>query len=258
MIESHTGEQSQIFGEDPALYDRFRPSYPREMIEAIIADTSQRPVLEIGAGTGKATKALIALGKDVHALEPDQRMAALLKVSCPTGLVQVETATLETANLPLEAFDLVVAAQAWHWVDPTVGYDVAADSLVPHGRLALMWHHPRTEQGLLGEALNQLYAVLAPGITNVLPGAKASGFDPAAEPSAALGRFRSWSRLEHRWRRHLDGPGLVGWLCSSSDHRLLGVEQRTELMSAVAALVAELGGDVAVEMTTVAHMAHRI
>ncbi|MDH3679357.1 MAG: class I SAM-dependent methyltransferase [Acidimicrobiia bacterium] len=258
MIERPGREQSQIFGEDAALYERFRPGYPRELMEAVVAETGPGPVLEIGAGTGKATRALSALGKQVHALEPDGRMAALLQLNCGPALSRVDHVTLEDANLPDAAFDLAVAAQTWHWIDPEIGYDRVADALIPHGRLALLWHHPQPKQGLLGEAVAQLYARLAPDLPSIWPGTKASDFDPALEPFAATKRFRSWTKREHLWHRRLDAPSLVGWLCSGSEHRLLPIDQRTELMTAMAALVQELGGEVVVNMITVAHTAYRV
>lgn len=258
VINRYSSEQAQIFGEDPSLYERFRPGYPRELMEAVVADTGDGPVLEIGAGTGKATRALVALGKQIHALEPDARMASVLQVTCGEGLIGLDQHTLEHANLPNERFSLAVAAQTWHWLDAEIAYDAVADALLPHGRLALLWHHPQTKQGLFGEALTLLYDQLAPNIPHIWPGTKASDFDPAAEPFAATKRFRSWARQEHVWRRRLDAAGLIGWFCSSSEHRLLPVEQRTELMAAVAALVNDLGGQVVVNMTTVAHTAYRV
>ena len=257
-MERYPRGQAQVFGEDPVLYERFRPGYPRELMEAVVADTGDGPVLEIGAGTGKATRALLALGKRVHALEPDARMAAVLQVHCGPGLDQVDHAMLEHAQLPAGYFPLAIAAQSWHWVDAEIAYDRTADALMPNGRLALLWHHPLERQGLLGEAIAQVYAKLAPDMPGIWPGLKASDFDPADEPFSATRRFRSWSRREHLWHRRLDAPGLVGWLCSSSDHRLLPIEQRTELMAAVAALVNELGGQVVVDMKTVAHTAYRV
>lgn len=258
MVARYSSEQAQIFGEDPSLYDRFRPGYPRELMEEIVNETSDLPALEIGAGTGKATKALLALGKTVHALEPDHRMAAMLEVNCNGAPIRIEKATLESAHLEPDAYDLVLAAQAWHWLDGDLAYDLAADSLVPGGLLALIWHHPHPDQGLFGSAMEQLYARLAPGMSHVWPGVKAVDFDPSLEPAQAVERFRGWSRREHRWKRRLDAPSLIGWLCSSSDHRLLPMEERLQLMAGVAALIGELGDEVTVDMTTVAHLAYRV
>lgn len=251
-------DESQVFGEDPSLYERFRPGYPQQLMELVVADTSVRPVLEVGAGTGKATRALVALGKHVHALEPDPRMAALLQLTSGDGLIRIDHATLETADLDPASYGLVVAAQSWHWVDREIAYDRVANALAPAGKLALIWHHPVRRQGLFGEAMGQLYAELAPTMTSILPGSKGRDFDPAKEPFSATKRFRSWSRQEHRWQRRLDAPNLIGWLCSQSEHRMLPLEQRTELMAAVAALVEELGGQVVVNMATVAHLAYRV
>lgn len=259
MVEPYPRQQAQIFGDDAASYDRFRPAYPRELLEEIVQRSSaSTPVLEIGAGTGKATKALTTLGRSVHALEPDRRMAAVLEMNCAGSPVEVEHATLESARLLPNHFHLAVAAQSWHWVDPHVGYDIAADALVEDGTLALLWHHPREEQGMFGAALDRLYAELAPSIGAVLPGDKARRFDPELEPDSALNRFDDWLRLEHRWRRSMDAPNLIGWLCTSSDHRLLPVEERSALMTGVAALVGEFGGTVSIAMSTVAHLGRRI
>jgi SAM-dependent methyltransferase len=255
-VTAPTG-RSQSFGEAPALYDRFRPGYPRQIVEAIVADTGPRPVLEIGAGTGKATKALVALGKKVHALEPDPRMAAVLDLNCrQPGGVEVLPYTLETAPLAPESYELALAAQSWHWVDPLVGYDLVAAALVPGGRLALMWHTPRPRQGLFGEALAQLYSRMAPAIGRPLPGANGIDLDPTADPAATV-RFGDWTRLEHHWQREIDAAGLVGWLCSSSSHRMLPLAARTELLTAVSALVDEFGGMVTIDMATTAHLARR-
>jgi SAM-dependent methyltransferase len=251
-------QAAQIFGEDPILYDRFRPGYPRELMEAVVESTGRGPVLEIGAGTGKATRALLALGRPVHALEPDPRMAAMLELNCGDSEVAVERQILEEALLPSEFYGLAVAAQTWHWVDPMVGYARVAEALVPHGRLALLWHHPQDNQGLLGEAIGQVYAALAPEMANIWPGMEFRHFDPPLEHVGASTRFRAWTTQEYRWLRRLDSLGLVGWLCSSSAHRLLPVSQRTELMAAVAVLVSELGGEVTVKMRTVAHLGVRV
>jgi SAM-dependent methyltransferase len=251
-------QPAQIFGEDPILYDRFRPGYPRELMETVVADTGRGPVLEIGAGTGKATRALLALGRPVYALEPDARMAAVLELNCGSGNMSVLRATLEDSDLPIEAFELAVAAQSWHWVDPVVGYARVSEALVSGGRLALLGHHPEPNQGLLGEAMSQLYAKLAPQIASIWPGAEAAGLDPPRHHVGASTRFRGWARYEHQWLRRLDSVGLIGWLCSGAEHRLLPVDQRTQLITAVAALIDELGGEATVKMRTVALLAQRV
>ena len=249
---------ARIFGEDPILYDRFRPGYPRDLMETVISGTGRGPVLEIGAGTGKATRALLALGRPVYALEPDPRMAAVLELNCGKANLSVVRTSLEEARLPVGAFGLAVAAQTWHWVDPATAYEQVAGALGPDGRLALLWHHPLDDQGPVGEAMARLYARLAPTIGAIWPGMEASDFDPPRDHVGAAARFRAWTFHEHRWQRRLDTVGLVGWLCSSSAHRLLPVPQRVELMTAVAALVQEMGGEVTVAMRTVAHLGLRV
>ncbi|MFV0526553.1 MAG: class I SAM-dependent methyltransferase [Acidimicrobiales bacterium] len=245
------------FGDAVALYDRFRPSYPRDIVEAVVADAGPGPVLEIGAGTGKATKALLALGHPVHAIEPDARMAGALTLNCPSDQVTLVPTTFEQAGLTAGGYRLVVAAQSWEWVDPGVAYDRAALALALGGRLALVWHQPARGQGLVGEALRQVYRRIEPELAGaVFPGAATVTFRPDRIP-AARAAFPTWTRVEHAWSRELDAAGLVGWLCTGARCLALDPERRTRLMVAVARLVDEFGGIISVPMTTVAHLGRR-
>ncbi|MFV0259953.1 MAG: class I SAM-dependent methyltransferase [Acidimicrobiales bacterium] len=245
------------FGEAVALYDRFRPSYPRDVIEAVVADAGAGPVLEVGAGTGKATKALLALGHPVHAIEPDGRMAGALTLNCPSDAVTVVPTTFEQAGLTAGGYRLVVAAQSWEWVDPSVAYERAAMALGPGGHLALVWHQPAPGQGLFGEAIRHIYRRVEPHLARtILPGSATVSFRPG-RVAAATAAFPTWTRVEHEWSRDIDAAGLVGWLCSEVRYLVLDPERRTRLMVAVARLVDEFGGIVSVPMTTVAHIGRR-
>ena len=81
-MSAEATEQRLIFGEVAAQYDEARPSYPDALFDTIIEYGALAPndaALEIGAGTGKATRGFLARGLDVHALEPSPGMAALLR-----------------------------------------------------------------------------------------------------------------------------------------------------------------------------------
>lgn len=101
-----------IFDEDPEGYDRARPSYPPAIVDAI----PRGRLLEVGCGTGKLTKDLVARGDDVLGVEPGAGMAALARRYAP-----VEVATFEDWEPAGRTFDAVASATAWHWVDPEVG-----------------------------------------------------------------------------------------------------------------------------------------
>jgi SAM-dependent methyltransferase len=101
------------------------------------------PVLEVGAGTGQLTSGLLDAGLRVVALEPGPNMAGYLRAHLGgrPGFT-VEQALFEDFDGPEGRFDAVVAANAFHWVDPAVSYAKAAQQLRPGGCLGLIWIFP--------------------------------------------------------------------------------------------------------------------
>lgn len=123
------------FGSVAATYERYRPGYPDEVVEAVLAYAG-RPVataLEIGAGTGKATRVFLHHGVQVTATEPDAAMLAELRRQVP-GVAAVRAAFEE---LPLTTtYDLVYAAASLHWTRPEDRWERVAAMLEPDGVVA--------------------------------------------------------------------------------------------------------------------------
>jgi SAM-dependent methyltransferase len=115
--------RARSFGAVAARYDTYRPRYPDELIDEVVRILPGRRVLEVGAGTGIATTALLARGLAMTCVEPDPGMAAVLsaKLAGRSG-ARVEVATFEDWSTARPAgapgFDGLVSAQAWHWTDP--------------------------------------------------------------------------------------------------------------------------------------------
>lgn len=125
------------------LYERVRPGYPAELFEDLRATVDPTGagarVLEVGAGTGQATRGLLALRWSVVALEPGAGLAAVARrVLAGSGDVRVEQVPFERWQPAGDRFDLVLAATSWHWVDPVVGFARAARALRPGGWLAVI------------------------------------------------------------------------------------------------------------------------
>jgi SAM-dependent methyltransferase len=96
-------------------------------------------VLEAGCGTGQATRSLAALAGSVTAVEPGAGMAGLARQRLAGfGCVTIETSSFEEWNDRGRRFDLLVAASAGHWVDPTAGWRRAHEVLCPGGWMALL------------------------------------------------------------------------------------------------------------------------
>jgi SAM-dependent methyltransferase len=131
-------ELRRIFDQDARLYDRARPDYPAAVIADLVELTRLGPgsrVVEIGPGTGQATRALAATGAAVTAVELGPELAAVLRENVRGSDVQVVTGAFEDWT-PSEPVDVVTSFTAWHWVDPAVRADRVRAALRPGGHLA--------------------------------------------------------------------------------------------------------------------------
>ena len=110
-------ERALSFGPVASSYERFRPGYPDEVVADVLAYATApiRTALEIGAGTGKATRPFVARGIAVRATDPDAEMLAELRRQLPG--VATTVAALEDL-VPTTTYDLVFAAAALHWTEP--------------------------------------------------------------------------------------------------------------------------------------------
>src|SRR6476660_4001879 len=107
------------FDEVAELYDKVRPGFPDELFDELAAALPPGPaVLEVGPGTGQATKGLVTRGARVTAVELGPHLAAVLARNLPT--VEVVVGAFEEVELASGSFDAVVAANSSHWVPPEV------------------------------------------------------------------------------------------------------------------------------------------
>ncbi len=136
----------RLFGGDPGGYDRARPDYPARVYEILTARCGLRPgaaTLEIGPGSGLATRRLLALGADpLVAVEPDERLATYLsrQLQAAGRAIELRVEAFEEAALEASSFDLVVSATAFHWLDQPVALAKVGRILRPGGWLANWWN----------------------------------------------------------------------------------------------------------------------
>jgi SAM-dependent methyltransferase len=131
--------RSKSFGEIADEYDRFRPGPPDEAVTWLIPPGAV-DVLEIGAGTGGLTRQLVSRVDHVRAVEPDDRMRAVLA----ERVTQAEVVAGQAEEIPADdaSFDMVILSSAWHWVDEKRAVPEVARVLRPGGRLSLLWGGP--------------------------------------------------------------------------------------------------------------------
>jgi SAM-dependent methyltransferase len=231
-------DRAGSFGEDAEQYDRARPGYPASLIDDLLAGNPHM-VLDVGCGTGIASRLLVDRGCQLIGVEPDPRMVTVGRAH---GLV-VEEATFEQWEPGSRRFDLLVSAQAWHWVDPPVGSAKAAAVLRPNARIGLFWNvgHPLRE---LKKRLDEVYARLAPGLgrSSALLRNADDRFEATADALRSTRAFSDVAVKVFTQDREYTTKQWLDQLPTHSDHRSLPPDQRHLLLEAVGDVIDEEGG----------------
>lgn len=120
-------------------YDEVRPSYPSDLFDALFRLLPPTPdVVEVGPGTGKATKDPLERGASVHAIEIGPTMATKLGANLGTDRLQITVGDFETIDLPAASADAVFAATSYHWIAGAARADRPAHILRSGGVLAIV------------------------------------------------------------------------------------------------------------------------
>ncbi|WP_235619278.1 class I SAM-dependent methyltransferase [Embleya scabrispora] len=243
----------RVFDEVPELYDRVRPGYPDELFADLAAVTGldhRSSVLEVGCGTGQATRSLAARGCSVTAVEAGVDMAAFARNRLASfHNVEVETSTFEEWDNRGRRFDVLVAASSWHWVDPLIGRRRAHDVLHPGGWMALLGHVVVRRPGE-----PEVYAETADLHERFYPGNPDWGHPPLEED--VRGTDEGWGPVDDpgglfgptvvRWYptvQWFDGEGFADLLRSQSLYRRLDRDVREPLLDAIAERIRTRMGD---------------
>ena len=181
--------RADSFGAAARLYDARRPGYPNQLIADLLSRGAQR-VLDVGAGTGIASRQLLDNGADVLAVEPDPRMAEIAKEKG----ISVEMGTFENWDPANRNFDLVVFGQSFHWVNPSVALPKIHALLSTDGQLALMWNRLRPTDPTHGDFAEIYRDYMDPG-SPLIDGSSIGIVETD-------GSTRPPDRLNHRLRVH--------------------------------------------------------
>jgi SAM-dependent methyltransferase len=259
-------ERRLVFGEVAELYDRHRPSYPPALIDDLVAlaglDGSQS-VLEVGAGTGKATALFAQRDIPVLAIEPNAEMAAVAR----RNLAGFEHVTIEEADFEEwpphgRRFALLISGQAWHWVTPAVGYAKAREVLADGGVLAPFWNRAVWEKADIRGALLEVYARLGSGLSVDGPMHPANGEagvdDDWHAQIAAVDGLDDAEVRHYEWLERYSAAEYVGLLATASEVRLLSEERREPFLAAVAQAIETHGEPVSIPMRTLLCLARRV
>jgi SAM-dependent methyltransferase len=230
------------FARGAAAYERGRPSYPDAAVDRLVAALPGRQVIDLAAGTGKLTRALVARGCDVVAVEPVAQMRALI---APPA--RVLDGTAEAIGLPDGSADGVTVAQAFHWFDGPRALAEIHRVLRPGGVLALIWNRRDMRDDLQG----RLTTLLEP-LRGEVPAHRDTAWRAAIEDSALFGALREETFLNEQ---AVDADGLADRVGSISFVAAMTDDERTRVLSDVRALA---GDGVTLQYVVELHLASRI
>jgi SAM-dependent methyltransferase len=231
------------FDQAAGLYDRARPGYPADLVAELarlagIAAGSR--VLEVGCGTGQLTVPLAERGCEIVALDIGPHLAARARRNLarhPAACVIV--AAFEDWSLPALPFDAVVSATAFHWLDPAVRVNKAADALRPGGALAtIATHHVAGGDEQFFVEAQGCYARWDPSAPPAglrLP--RAADIAPDSEELDRSGRFGPATFRRYEWENAYSAVAYRELLLTYSGHRALAPEALKGLLDCIARLI---------------------
>lgn len=241
-------EQRLSFGTVAELYDRTRPSYPAVLVDDVLAFCGvERPhVLDVGAGTGKATALFARHAASVLAIEPSAEMAAIGRRNCaPFGAaVSFEVTDFERWERGERRFELLISGQAWHWVAPEVRTERARAALSAGGAIALFWNTQQWRRSELFEPVRAVYDAIVPGF-RATPGERPHSGEVWGDHARELDASPEFTTPEYRtyeWAATVATAEYVDVTRTQSDHIGLASDVRERLLAAVANVIDGAGG----------------
>lgn len=232
------------------LYEKFRPSYPDELIDFLYVNACCDNVADIGAGTGKFTRCLLKKPWNVTAVEPNDDMRAKLAA---IGGITVVNAPAENTGLADKSVGLVTVAQAFHWFDRERFAAECKRILTDGGKLAVIWN------GFTEEGLSARQTELCEKYSIELQIKKAAGDDSYKRESDDFLRnsyFKSVEVAEYSGERVFDRESFVGETLSRSHAPREGQPHYEPFVEELNALFSEFesGGKAAVKTKTICYL----
>jgi len=223
------------FGAAAAAYAEHRPNYARAAVRWAVELAPGPRVLDLGAGTGKLTAALVAVGAEVIAVEPDPAMLTELRRALPA--VRALPGSAEAIPLPDASVDAVLAGHALHWFDMDVAGPEIARVLVPGGVLAGLWNVMDNRVDWVAD-LELVSGSAAIGPRDTLSSWRIATADLHLPNTGSVARFGSPEQAEfpHGWRRTADS--LVAKIATHAGLLVMPALEREATLSRIRAFLA--------------------
>lgn len=266
LPDEEKARRSGSFGQAAAHYERYRPGPPEEAVAWLLPNLVDT-VVDLGAGTGALSRLLTARADRVIAVEPDERMRAVLLAEVPD--VTVVEGRGESIPRADHTADAVVASSSWHWVDPVEGLREVARVLKPGGTMGVLWSGPDPESPFMVQARTLLGGVDTEEAGGTGAAQTVQAMTTATDPASytlQIPEGLPFTEPEHAvftWDMALNADDLIGLLGTLSWVILMEPDGRHALFELARRLLREalgIEGDITVDLAfrCDAYRAHRL
>ncbi len=254
-------EQRFTFDQVASVYNTARPDYPETLIEDVVlyADLKQNDrIVEVGCGTGQATRSFAKRNFSILAIDPGAEMLRTARESLVDFRnVEFVQTTFEAWTPNRGGFRLIVAAQSWHWVSPRTRFTKAAEALSPDGSLAVFGHVP---VGLPASLLTRFKEIYLRHTGKWGPPPE-SWYLPQGPFAGWFDEFGLFGRVEHRtysWKWHHSTSSYIDFLRTRSEHRMMEPAKREGIIGEIAKAIDDQGGKLSMDYETHLYIARRL
>jgi SAM-dependent methyltransferase len=247
------------------LYDRARPAYPPALFRQLDDHFHFRmgqTALEIGCGTGKATEHLATRGLTVTGIDIAGDLLAVANDKLKGWVVRLVQSSFEDFEAPNASFDYIVAAAAFHWIDPAIALKKTRLLLKENGAVILIWTIRRDRDSPERAAIDGMYGKYAPSLlarpwqeTGPAAGISQTAYNEARaalEKDIAEGLFRNLRTFTVHREQIYTSEDYLSLLDTYSDHKRLKPDERTYLYAALKTFINEMGGRITIPYDCVA------
>lgn len=220
-----------VFNQDVIRYDNFRPQYCEQLFQTIFSYANlpnQARAIEVGIGTGQATRPFLDKGYDVTAIELGENLANYVSnkfKSYPRFHVHCGLFEEYSSN---QQVDILYSATAFHWIDDKIGYPKAKWLLRQNGVLALFWNRPFVSKhdDPLHNKIQEIYAKFYPGITRPME-VETSKYQQRVQLMESYNFMDVQFYLFHN-QRTVDANSYIALLNTYSDHQIMEFSKKVQ------------------------------
>lgn len=249
------------FNEDEINYDHFRPTYPDELFADVISYSSVDEgsnSLEIGIGTGQATRSILESGCSVTAIEIGDKLSDFVKKKfIKYNNFTVINADFMALPIELDSYDLVYCATAFHWLPKEEGYSKVYNILKSGGTIALFWNHPfpNRKDDISNNVNRRVYDKYCPSDKEIVEFCE-KDCEQRIRELEQFGFKEIKTKLYHRVRT-LTSDSYIALLNTYSDHRALDAEVKRAFETEMKTSIDEIGGKINIYDTMDLYLAKR-